>query len=210
MDFPAPPLTGRFVRLEPLAEAHREALRLAADDDRVWEHMTVLGRGPEFDRVFDDAISQRDAGRRVPYAVRLLATNELVGATGYIDPTPAHKRVEIGWTWYRPDQWATAVNPECKLLLLSHAFDALGYNRVQFVTDLRNTRSQAAIAKLGATREGVMRAHMITRGGRIRDSVLFAITATDWPQAKERLAARVAAFGHVAKGWPGELGVPRS
>ena len=96
----APVLAGRFVRLEPLAEEHREGLRSAADDDRVWEHMTVLGRGPEFDAVFDDALAQRDLGKRVPFAVRLLATMELVGATGFIDPTPAHRRVEIGWTWY--------------------------------------------------------------------------------------------------------------
>jgi RimJ/RimL family protein N-acetyltransferase len=197
MDFAAPALTGRWVRLEPLVEEHREGLRAAADDDQVWEHMTLLARGPEFDRHFADALAQRDAGRRVPYAVRLLATGELVGGTGYIDPMPAHKRVEIGWTWYRPDQWATAVNPECKLLLLSHAFDTLGYNRVSFVTDLRNERSQAAIAKLGATREGIMRSHAITRGGRVRDSVLFAITATDWPHVKERLSARVAAHTEV-------------
>lgn len=189
-----PTLTGRFVRLEPLAEEHREPLRVAGDDDRVWEHMPALGRGPGFDAVFDDALAQRAAGKRVPFAVRLLATGELVGATGYIDPTPAHKRVEIGWTWYRPDQWATAVNPECKLLLLSHAFDSLGFNRVSLVTDLRNERSQAAIGKLGATREGVMRAHAITRGGRVRDSVLFAITSADWPAVKERLIGRLANF----------------
>jgi len=194
MEFMAPTLTGRFVQLEPLAEDHREGLRIAADDDRVWEHMTVLGRGPEFDSVFDDALAQHAAGKRVPYAVRSLAMNELVGATGYIDPLPAHKRVEIGWTWYRVDQWATAVNPECKLLLLAHAFETLGYNRVSFVTDLRNTRSQAAIAKLGASREGVMRSHAISRGGRIRDSVLFAITATDWPGVKEQLTRRLASF----------------
>jgi RimJ/RimL family protein N-acetyltransferase len=185
-------LEGRSVRLEPLAEEHREGLRRAADDDRVWEHMTVLGRGPEFDTVFADALAQHDLGKRVPFAVRLLSTGELVGATGYIDPVPAHRRVEIGWTWYRPDQWATAVNPECKLLLLSHAFDALGFNRVSFVTDLRNTRSQAAIAKLGALREGVMRSHAITRGGRVRDSVLFAIVAADWPRVKDGLLARLA------------------
>ena len=190
----APVLTGRFVRLEPLAEEHRAGLRLAADDDRVWEHMTVLGRGPEFDSVFEDALSQRDLGKRVPFAVRWLATEELVGATGYIDPVPTHKRVEIGWTWYRFAQWATAVNPECKLLLLAHAFETLGFNRVSFVTDLRNSRSQAAIAKLGAVREGVMRAHAITRGGRVRDSVIFAITSADWPAVKARLAARVDAF----------------
>ena len=189
-----PTLIGRFVRLEPLAEEHRAGLRVAADDDRVWEHMTVLGRGPEFDAIFDDAIAQRDLGKRVPFAVRLIATNELVGATGFIDPVPAHKRIEIGWTWYRVEQWATAVNPECKLLLLAHAFDTLGFNRVSFVTDLRNTRSQAAIARLGAVREGVMRAHAITRGGRVRDSVLFAITANEWTAVKEQLTRRLASL----------------
>ncbi|QJW95792.1 GNAT family N-acetyltransferase [Frigoriglobus tundricola] len=194
MDITAPVLTGRWVRLEPFAEEHRAGLRAAGDDDRVWQFMPVNGRGPEFDRVFDDALAHRAAGKRLPYAVRLLATEELIGATSYIEPIPLHKRVEIGWTWYRPDQWAGAVNPECKFLLLAHAFEALGLNRVQLVTDLLNTRSQAAIAKLGATREGVLRAHAITRGGRIRDTVVFSITAPEWPQVKERLAARLATF----------------
>ncbi len=194
MEITAPVLAGRWVQLEPLAEEHRAGLRAAADDDRVWEHMTVLARGPEFDTWFDAARAQRAAGTRVPFAVRRLSSGELVGGTGYIDPLPLHKRVEIGWTWYRPDQWAGAVNPECKFLLLAHAFDTLGLNRVSFVTDLRNTRSQAAIAKLGATREGVMRAHTITRGGRVRDSVLFAIAAPDWPRVKDGLLARLAAF----------------
>lgn len=194
MDFTAPALTGEWVRLEPFAEEHREGLRAAGDDDRVWQFMPADGRGAAFDRVFDDALAARDAGKRLPYAVRSLASGELVGATSYIDPTPQHKRVEIGWTWYRPDQWAGAVNPECKLLLLAHAFDALGLNRVQLVTDLLNTRSQAAIAKLGAAREGVLRSHMVTRGGRVRDSVLFAITAGDWPRVKDGLLARLAKF----------------
>jgi len=194
MTVEVPVLFGRFVRLEPLAEEHRDGLRAAGDDDRVWEYLTVLGRGAEFDRWFDEALIQRDVGKRVPFAVRLLATGELVGSTGYFDPQPAHKRIEIGWTWYRPDQWATAVNPECKLLLLSHAFGVLGVNRVQFFTDLLNTRSQAAIAKLGAVREGVLRCHAITRGGRVRDSVVFAIVAADWPGVKERLTSRVAAW----------------
>lgn len=192
-----PALTGNTVRLEPLTEAHREPLRAAADDDRVWEFMTLLGRGPGFDEYFDDALKQRGLGRRVPFAVRLLATDELVGSTGYIDPVPQHKRVEVGWTWYRPDQWQTATNPECKLLLLTHAFDALGFNRVQFHTDLLNTRSQAAIAKLGAVREGVLRSHAITRGGRIRDSVIFGMTRAGWPEVKERLEARLASFAPV-------------
>lgn len=195
MEPAVPALAGRFVRLEPLAEDHRGGLHRAAEDDRIWEHMTVLGRGPGFDRWFNDSIEHRDLGKRIPFAVRLLATGELVGSTAYIEPNLLHRRVEIGWTWYRPDQWAGAVNPECKLLLLTHAFVVLGMNRVSFVTDVRNERSQAAIAKLGAIREGVMRAHSITRGGRIRDSVLFAITSADWPRVQESLAARVAGLG---------------
>jgi RimJ/RimL family protein N-acetyltransferase len=188
----APVLTGRWVQLEPLVEEHREPLRRAADDDRVWEHMTVLGRGPGFETWFDVALSQFAAKKRIPFAVRLLATNELIGSTSYLDPVSEHKRVEIGATWYRPDQWATVVNPECKLLLLSHAFDTLNLTRVSLVTDLRNERSQAAIAKLGATREGVLRAHMVTRDGRVRDSVVFGITRADWPDVKARLAERLA------------------
>ncbi len=194
MEITAPVLTGKWVRLEPLAEEHRELLRIAADDDRIWEHMTMVARGPEFDAWFASAENQRAAKKRVPFAVRLLPTGELVGSTSYLDPVPEHKRVEIGATWYRPDQWATAVNPECKFLLLSHAFDTLGLNRVSLVTDIRNERSQAAIAKLGATREGILRSHMLTRGGRIRDSVIFSITSSEWPQVKERLLARLAAF----------------
>ena len=194
MEITAPVLSGRWVRLEPFAEEHREGLRVAADDDRIWEYMLVNGRGAEFDRVFDDALAQRAAGKRLPYAVRLLSSGELVGATSYIDPIPQHNRVEIGWTWYRPDLWASAINPECKLLMLAHCFDTLGLNRVQFVTDGRNTRSQAAIAKLGAVREGVLRSHAITRGERIRDTVVFSIIASEWPQVKERLLARLAQF----------------
>src|SRR5262245_58151808 len=195
MEISAPALTGRWVRLESLADSHREPLRAAADNDRIWEHMTLLARGPGFDQWFAGALTQCDAGKRMPFAVRLLATGELVGSTSYLDPVPEHKRVEIGATWYRPDVWGTAVNPECKLLLLTHAFDTLGLNRVSFVTDVRNERSQAAIAKLGAQREGVLRAHMLTRNGRVRDSVLFAITAGEWPRVKDRLEKRVEEYG---------------
>jgi RimJ/RimL family protein N-acetyltransferase len=194
MEITAPALTGRWVRLEPLAEEHREGLRAAADDDRIWEHMTLCARGAGFDEWFAGAENQRAAKKRVPLAVRFLPTGELVGSTSYLDPVPEHRRVEIGATWYRPDHWASAVNPECKLLLLTHAFETLGLNRVTLVTDIRNERSQAAIAKLGAVREAVMRSHMVTRAGRVRDSVLFAIIASEWPAVKERLIARLAAF----------------
>lgn len=191
-------LTGRWVRLEPLAEGHREGLRAAADDDRIWAHFIAVARGPEFDRYFDNSLAERPAGQRVPFAVRRLADGSLVGSTSYLDPVARHRRVEIGSTWYVPAVWGTAVNPECKLLLMTHAFESLGMNRVAYCTDVRNLRSQAAIAKLGAVREGVMRAHMVSQGGRVRDSVLYAVTAADWPQVKARLEARLAAIPPVS------------
>jgi RimJ/RimL family protein N-acetyltransferase len=194
MEFAAPPLSGRWVQLEPLAEHHREGLRAAGSDERIWQFLVIGGPGPQFDEVFDDALIQQAAGRRRPYAVRLNATGELIGCTSYIDPLPQHKRVEIGWTWYRPDVWAGPVNPECKLLLMAHAFEHLGLNRVQFMVDLLNTRSQAAVAKLGATREGVLRSVAVVRHGRIRDTVVFSVIAPEWPAVKGRLLARLAAF----------------
>lgn len=192
MAFPVSTLTGRFVQLEPLAELHREGLRVAADDERIWQHTLVLARGPGFDAWFDDALAQQQAGRQTPLAVRQLADGRLVGSTSYLDPNERHRRVEIGSTWYVPDVWGSAVNAECKLLLLRHAFEVHGVNRVAFLTDLRNERSQAAIAKLGAVREGVLRAHMITQGGRLRDSVVFSIVAVEWPAVQARLTARLA------------------
>jgi RimJ/RimL family protein N-acetyltransferase/protein-tyrosine-phosphatase len=194
MEFTAPLLAGKWVTLEPLAEAHREGLRAAGGDERIWTYLPLGGPGPAFDAAFDDALAQQAAGKRRPYAVRLTASGELVGATAYIDPLMPHRRVEIGWTWYRPDVWAGPVNPECKFLLMRHAFEQLGLNRVQFCADLLNARSLAAIAKLGATREGVLRSHVYTRGGRLRDTVVFSVIAPEWPAVKARLLTRLAAF----------------
>jgi RimJ/RimL family protein N-acetyltransferase len=185
-------LTGRWVQLEPLEEQHRDALRAAADDERIWVHTLTVARGPGFDRWFEDALAQRAAGRQLPFAVRRLADRAVVGSTSYLDPVPRHRRVEIGSTWYTPGVWGTLVNPECKLLLLAHAFDVLGMNRVALCTDARNSRSQAAIEKLGAVKEGVLRSHMVTQGGRVRDSVLYSIVRGDWPEVKARLTARLA------------------
>jgi N-acetyltransferase len=189
MDLTPPTLTGRFVRLEPVAEPHREGLRAAANDPRIWEFNSVSGYGPAFDAWFANALAPV---QRIPFTVRRLADDAIVGSTGYLDPVPPHKRVEIGHTWYRPDCWGTAVNPECKLLLMTHAFEVMRANRVSYVTDMRNLRSQAAIAKLGAVREGVLRSHMVVQGGRIRDSVLFSVIASEWPAVKDRLQARLA------------------
>jgi RimJ/RimL family protein N-acetyltransferase len=194
MPLDIPPLSGRWIRLEPLADEHREALRIAADDESIWAVNISAGHGPHFDAWFAEALSERDAGRRIPFAVRRLADDQIVGSTSFLDIQPRHKRIEIGATWYVPAAWSTAVNPECKLLLLEHAFDVLRLNRVALVTDKLNTRSQAAIAKLGATREGVLHWHMIAQAGRVRDSVLFSIIAPAWPRVRDGLLARLVAF----------------
>jgi N-acetyltransferase len=186
-------LTGRWVRLEPLAEAHREGLRAAADDARIWEHFLMDGRGPGFDPWFNEVARQRGVGRAVPFAVRVVAGGRLVGCSCYLDYHPRHRRVEIGGTWYHPDVWGTRVNPECKLLLLAHAFEVLGVNRVQLITDVRNERSRRAIAKLGAVQEGVLRAHAVSHTGRVRDSAVFGITAAEWPAVRAGLEARLGA-----------------
>ncbi len=187
-------LTGRWLCLEPLDTSHKEALRVAADDERIWQHLWMAGRGDDFDKFFAEALMLRDARKHIPFVVRRLVDNKLVGTTRYINPVEQHRRVEIGATWYVPEVWGTQINLECKLLLLTHAFEIHGANRVELITDVQNQRSQAAIAKIGAIREGVMRSHMIVKEGRIRDSVLFSITSSEWPEVKQRLAAKLAAI----------------
>jgi N-acetyltransferase len=171
-----PTLSGRWVTLEPLSERHRKPLARAADDHRIWATTIVRADGDAFDGWFAAALADRAAGRRFPFAVRRLADGACVGSTSYLDIAPLHRRLEIGATWYHPETWGTTVNPECKLLLLTHAFEALAMQRVAFVTDVLNQRSQAAIAKLGATRRGPAQ-HMLSQGGRMRDSVVFSTNA---------------------------------
>jgi len=187
-----PTLRGRWVALEPIAEAHREPLRLAADDERIWATTIVRAAGEAFDAWFDALLAERATARWYPFAVRTMADGSIVGSTSYLDISPKHRRLEIGATWYRPDTWGSMANPECKLLLLTHAFEVLDVQRVAFITDVRNLHSQAAIAKLGATREGVLRSHMVSQGGRMRDSVVFSIIADEWSAIRKMLQARIA------------------
>ncbi len=186
-----PTLTGRVVRLEALEARHRELLRPVAEDPRIWTATLTHAMGAEFDVWFDAALAEAGAGTRMPFAVVRLTDGALLGSSSYLDIALPHKRVEIGATWYHPSVWATAVNPDAKLLLLSHAFDVLGCNRVSLVTDALNHRSQAAIVKLGATREGVLRSHMLVHDGRIRDTVVFSIVRSEWPGVRDRLVARL-------------------
>lgn len=181
------------MRLEPLDERHREGLRCAGDAPEIWTHMPVPARGDKFDPWFDWSLKISASGKEAVWAIRDVRDDVLVGSTRYLSIEAPHRRVEIGHTWYAPAKWATHINPACKFMLLRYAFDTLDLNRVELKTDLRNTRSQAAIAKLGAQREGVFRAHMIRADGSLRDTVYFAIVRDEWPDVRKRLAARLKA-----------------
>lgn len=190
MSFEPVTLSGHYVRLEPLVERHRELLRPAAQNPRIWV-LTTSAFGAAFDPYFDTALKRAEAGIERPFAVRLLDEDRLVGSTRFMNIEAAHKRLEIGATWYDPTVWAGMVNPECKLLLMGHVFETLKWNRVEYKTDARNQRSREAILRLGATQEGIFRKHMVLADGHIRDSVYFSIIDSEWPEVKAGLERRL-------------------
>jgi RimJ/RimL family protein N-acetyltransferase len=184
-------LEGRFVRLEPLEERHRDDLLAAAAEDPVtFQYMGAdLSIGPgAWAAYLADALRPD----YVAWATVDAATGRAVGSTRFGDIAPEHGRVEIGWTWIAPSHQRSATNTEAKLLQLTYAFDELGATRVALKTDGRNLRSQAAIERLGAQREGTLRKHIRMPDGFIRDTVYFSILADEWPAVKERLEERLA------------------
>jgi RimJ/RimL family protein N-acetyltransferase len=185
------PLAGRHVRLEPFTETLREPVRAALDcDPDAWQLFAINGQGAAFDGFWRSLDEQVAAGTWIAYAIRAVATGAVVGTTSFLNIKPTRDTVEIGGTFIHPDARATLVNAEAKYLMLAHAFGS-GVRRVQLLTDARNVRSQAAIAKLGAVREGVLRRERVTWTGHVRDSVLFAVTDLDWPHVRARLEQRL-------------------
>lgn len=199
MRWPVPAATvlaGEFVELSAIdPENDSGELLRVLDHDEVWAH--VPGR-PRDARHFEEILSQRSAlpdwhpwTLRTRRAIGGLAAGAIVGTTSYLDAHPRDAWLEIGFTLYTPAVWSTAVNPEAKLLLLGYAFETLRAGRVQLKTDIRNRRSQRAIARLGAEHEGTLRRSMRRDDGTLRDSVLFSITADEWPDVRHRLTERV-------------------
>lgn len=185
------PLQGRIVRLEPFAPDLKEAVRAAVDSDPdAWAIMPVNPTGERFDR-FWAAACGAPAKERLVYAIRHRSDGRVVGTSTFYTALADQGGVEIGTTFLVPDVRSGKVNPETKLLMLGHAF-AAGAVRVQFRVDTRNQRSQAAVAKLGAVREGVLRKDRLTWTGYIRDTVIFSILAAEWPAVKARLEDRLA------------------
>lgn len=186
-------LEGNGVRLEPLARGHHDALVAAASDGELWKLWFTSVPEPEQTHAYiSAALAGQDAGHMLPWAVRDQVTSAIAGSTRYHDIVPAINRVEIGYTWYARHYQKTRINTACKLLLLAHAFDVLGCDVVGLRTDNFNFASQEAIEALGAKKDGVIRHHAARRNGTVRDTVMYSILATEWPDVKKHLELRLA------------------
>jgi len=186
-------LEGHGVRLEPLAREHHDALENAAADGELWKlWFTSVPEPGQTKSYIDGALAGLEAGHMLPFVVRERASGEVVGSTRYHDIIPAAHRVEIGWTWYAKRWQKSHVNTACKLLLLAHAFEALECKVVGLRTDNFNFNSQKAIEALGAKKDGVIRHHWPRRDGTVRDSVMYSIILSEWPDVRRHLELRLA------------------
>jgi RimJ/RimL family protein N-acetyltransferase len=186
-------LEGRGIRLEPLLPEHEDGLSAAAADGQLWNlWYTFIPKPEETKDYIADALAGLQAGHMLPWAVRELTTGKIVGSTRYHDIVRDIDRVEIGYTWYAASWQRSHVNTACKLLLMTHAFETLGCKVVGLRTDNFNFASQRAIEALGAKKDGVIRHHRIRRDGTVRDSVMYSILLSEWPDVKKHLEFRLA------------------
>jgi RimJ/RimL family protein N-acetyltransferase len=181
-------LSLRGITLEPLALHHEDGLRAAAADGQLWKLRVTSVPEPERTRQYiEDALAMREAGNRFAFAVIASTTGQVLGSSSYHDILPAVKRVEIGYTWYALSVQRSHVNSTCKLLMMTHAFETLGCHVVGWRTDNFNFASQAAIERLGAQKDGIIRGHALRRDGTIRDTVMYSMRSGEWPEARAQL-----------------------
>ena len=174
--------------LEPLEFTYEECLQDAAKDGELWNlRVTSVPKPEETRKYIEDALAAREAGNRFAFAVLEAGTYKFLGSTSYHDILPTVKRVEIGYTWYRKSSQRSHVNSTCKLLMMQHAFETLNCNVVGWRTDNFNFASQAAIERLGARKDGIIRGHFMRRDGTIRDTVMYSMRSGEWPEAKAQL-----------------------
>ncbi|WP_201261902.1 GNAT family protein [Metasolibacillus sp. FSL H7-0170] len=179
-------LQNEIVRLVHIERAHIDGIYEAAHDERIWAHTSLhLMTKTAVENYVETAIKQREASTVITFVIINQATEKIVGATSLFDFDNAHKRLEIGYTWLTPACWGTAINTNCKYILLAYCFERLAMNRVQLKTDNENKRSQQAIERIGAKKEGILRNHMVRKNGTLRDTHLYSITKEEWPQVKQ-------------------------
>lgn len=184
-------LEGRYVTLIPLEEKHIDALFDTSRDTRIWDYLPARGDNKEeFTTAMKSAILKRMSGEEYPFVIMDKVKNTIIGCTRYLEITPEHKKLEIGWTWYDPEYWGKGHNLECKLVLLTYAFEILHCHRVQLRARDTNLRSRAAILKIGATFEGINRKAVI-RIGESRNIAVYSIIDTEWDTIKQELQQKV-------------------
>jgi N-acetyltransferase len=183
-------LEGRWARLEPLAERHADGLVAICADAEIWRYMPATLMNVEQVREWiAETLALQAAGAVLPFTIVEQASGRAIGGTRYLDIRPKDRGLEIGWTWLARRAWRTAINTECKYLLMRHAFETLGCIRVQLKTDRNNERSRRAIERIGGQFEGILRQHMILHDGTYRrDSAYYSILDAEWPAVKARLA----------------------
>jgi RimJ/RimL family protein N-acetyltransferase len=160
-------------------------LVIVASNKNIWEHYIFDGSDPlKISRELEKALTAKENGIQFPFVIINKQTNKIIGSTRFLDIQSEHKKLEIGWTWLAPEYWSSEINPECKLLLLTHCFENLNAVRVQFKTDENNIRSRKAIEKIGGKLEGIMRNDMIRENGTLRNSALYSILANEWNEVK--------------------------
>ena len=192
MDIRPVVLDGVYVRLEPLSLDHLPALIEIGLEPDLWRWTTQVVRTPEeMEEYVRGALAEQAAGRALPFATVEKASGRVAGSTRFAAIEPLHRRVEIGWTWLAPPRQRTVLNTEAKFLMLRHAFERWGCVRVEFKTDVLNMRSRQALLRIGAKEEGVLRSHLITATGRVRDTVYFSVTAAEWPAVRAALEAKL-------------------
>ena len=192
-------LTDRGITLVPLSFDHEAGLRAAAADGELWNiRVTSVPERENTRKYIEDALAMREAGNRFAFAVTESTTGRVLGSSSYHDILPAVKRVEIGYTWYAKSAQRSHVNTTCKLLLMTHAFETLGCAVVGWRTDNFNFASQAAIERLGAKKDGVIRGHALRRDGTIRDTVMYSLRAGEWPEARAQLLYLLELHAHTA------------
>lgn len=188
-----PVLEGQHVRLEPLDVRHLDGLCAVGLDPELWHWEVIRKRSREDMQVYvRKALDERQRGVSLPFATVFLETGQVIGSTRYLNMDPANRRVEIGATWIGRPWQRTAVNTEAKYLMLRHAFEVLRCFRVELKTDVLNERSRRAILRLGAKEEGILRRHVVTDTGRVRDTVYYSILDSEWPPVKAHLQAKLA------------------
>jgi RimJ/RimL family protein N-acetyltransferase len=186
-------LADRGVRLVPLGLQHEQGLRAAAADGELWNlRVTSVPRPEETRKYIEDALRMYEESKRLAFAVLDAGSGTVLGSTSYHDILPEVKRVEIGYTWYARSHQRSALNTTCKLMMMVHAFDTLGCGVVGWRTDNFNFASQRAIERLGAKKDGVLRGHALRRDGTIRDTVMYSVTAGEWPEVKAHLLHQLA------------------